>query len=95
MLELLNFYLTLAMSSGRFAYYAIPRNNTTNDSISHMSGGMQGVYSEMLGVVRTLFCFNRQKVLISDRLHLKSAKYLTHVEGRLVKILPEQRKINK
>ena len=32
-LELLNYYLTLAMSSGRFAYYVIQRNDTTNDSI--------------------------------------------------------------
>ena len=54
-LELLNYYLTLAMSSGRFAYYVIQRNDTTNDSIFHMSGGMQGVYSKMLGVVRILF----------------------------------------
>ena len=30
-LELLNYYLTLAMSSGR---YAIQRNHTTNDSIN-------------------------------------------------------------
>ena len=38
-LELLNYYITLAMSSGRFAYYIIQRNDTTNDSIFHMSGG--------------------------------------------------------
>ena len=37
-----------------FAYYVIQRNDTTNDSIFHMSGGMQGVYSKMLGVVRIL-----------------------------------------
>ena len=37
-LELLNYYLNLAMSSGRFAYYAIQRNDTTNVSIFHMSG---------------------------------------------------------
>ena len=42
-LELLNYYLTLAMSSGRVAYYVIQRNDNTNDSLFHMSGGMQGV----------------------------------------------------
>ena len=40
-LELLNYYLTLAMSSGRFAYYVIHRDDTTNDSIFYMSGGIQ------------------------------------------------------
>ena len=35
-LELLNYYITLAMSSSRFAYYAIPRNGTTNDCIFHI-----------------------------------------------------------
>ena len=30
-----------------FAYYVIQRNDTTNDSIFHRSGGMQGVYSKM------------------------------------------------
>ena len=43
------------MSSGRFVCYVIQRNDTTNDSIFHMSGGMQGVYSKMLGGVRLLF----------------------------------------
>ena len=33
----LNYYLTLAMSSYRFAYYVIQRNDNTNDSIIHMS----------------------------------------------------------
>ena len=48
-LELHNYHLTLAMSSGRLAYYVIQRNDTTSDSIFHMSGGMQGVYSKVLG----------------------------------------------
>ena len=43
------------MSGGRFTYYVIQRNDTTNDSIFHMTGGMRGVYSKMLGVVRILF----------------------------------------
>ena len=30
-------------------------NDTTNNSIFHMSGGIQGVYSKMLRVVRILF----------------------------------------
>ena len=47
------------MSSGRFAYFVIQLNDTTNDSILHMSGGMQGVYSKMLGVVRILFLVSR------------------------------------
>ena len=34
------------------AYYVIQRNDTINDSIFHMSNGMQGAYSKMLGVVR-------------------------------------------
>ena len=38
------------MSSGRFAHYVIQRNDTINDGIFHMSGGMQGVYSKMLDV---------------------------------------------
>ena len=37
-----------------FAYYVIQRNDTTNDSIFHMSGGMQGVYSKILGGVNYL-----------------------------------------
>ena len=43
------------MSSGRFAYYVIQRNDISNDCILHMSGGMQGVNSKVLGVVRILF----------------------------------------
>ena len=46
-LELLNNYLALAMSSGRFAHYVIQRNDITNDSNIHVSDGMQGVYSKM------------------------------------------------
>ena len=38
-----------------FAYYVMQRNDTINDSIFHMSNGMQGAYSKMLGVVRILF----------------------------------------
>ena len=34
-----------------FAYYVIQRNDTINDSIFHMSNGMQGAYSKMLGLV--------------------------------------------
>ena len=48
LLELLNYYLTLAISSGRFAYYVIQSNDTTNDSIFHISGGMQAFYSKIL-----------------------------------------------
>ena len=44
------------MSMAGFAYYVIQRNDTINDSIFHMSNGMQGAYSKMLGVVRILFC---------------------------------------
>ena len=44
------------MSSGRFfAYYIIQRKDTTNDNTFHMSDGIQGVYSKMLGVVRIFF----------------------------------------
>ena len=39
-LELLYYYLSLAMIPG-FAYYVIQRNGTTNDSIFHLSDGMQ------------------------------------------------------
>ena len=53
-LELFNYYLTLAMSSDRFAYYIIQRNDTTIESIPNMSGGMQGVHSKMLRDVRIL-----------------------------------------
>ena len=38
-----------------FAYYVIQRNDAINDSIFHMSNGMQGAYSKMIGVVRILF----------------------------------------
>ena len=38
-----------------FEYYVIQRYDTINDSIFHMSNGMQGAYSKMLGVVRILF----------------------------------------
>ena len=37
-----------------FAHKRNQRNDTTNDSIFHVSDGMQGVYSKMLGVVRIL-----------------------------------------
>ena len=54
-LELLNYYITLAMTSGRFAHYVIQRNDTTNNSIFKMSDGIQEVCSKMLGVVSILF----------------------------------------
>ena len=57
----------LAMSSGRFAYFVIQLNDTTNDNIFHMSGGVQGVYSKMLGVGRILF-------LVDFRIYASNSK---------------------
>ena len=55
------------MSSGRFAYFVIQLNDTTNDNIFHMSGGVQGVYSKMLGVGRILF-------LVDFRIYASNSK---------------------
>ena len=38
-----------------FANYVSQRKETINDNIFHMSDGLRGVYSKMLGVVRILF----------------------------------------
>ena len=59
-----------------FAYYVIQRNDTTNDSIFHMSGGMQGVYSKMLGVVRILFLVSWVQELT---LTLSCGQVATHI----------------
>ena len=71
---LLNYYLTLAMSSGRFAYYVIQRNATTNDSIFHMSGGMQGVYSKICNYADKLTSLE----LINNHLTLAMSKAIVN-----------------
>ena len=58
------------------AYYVIQRNDTTNVSIFHMSDSMQGVYSEILGVVHILFLVSwvrdfNPKTLVTNNIYLQ------------------------
>ena len=53
-IELLNYYLTLDIGSGRFCILCHWTYVPTN-SVNHTSNGMQGVYSKMLGVIRIKF----------------------------------------